>query len=197
MKLLPILASLSKKDWHWLQKFVNSPIYNQHAAVVKLFEFFRKKPPVSEKGYSSEILHKNLFPETPFDASKTHHAVNYLLRSTEDYLAWDEWWQDEPERQRYLLQACRQRGSIATLPKRSKKWSGASNSSQFAMPTITDFATTLHWKPTIIRCKAADATQQSSCNHSQIGTMYRSWPKSSKMPVESSAASVFCILNSI
>ena len=89
MKLLPILASLSKKDWHWLQKFVNSPIYNQHAAVVKLFEFFRKKPPVSEKSYSSEILHKNLFPETPFDASKTHHAVNYLLRSTEDFLAWD------------------------------------------------------------------------------------------------------------
>ncbi len=110
MKLLPLLASLSKKDWHWLQKFVNSPIYNQHAVVVKLFEFFRKKPLVSEKLYSSEFLHKNLFPETPFDASKTHHAVNYLLRTTEDYLAWDEWWQDEPERQRYLLQACRQRG---------------------------------------------------------------------------------------
>ncbi len=110
MKLLPLLASFSKKDWHWLQKFVHSPIYNQHAVVVKLFEFFRKKPTASGKLYSSELLHKNLFPGTPFDASKTHHAANYLLRTTEDYLAWDEWWQDEPERQRYLLQACRQRG---------------------------------------------------------------------------------------
>ena len=45
----------------------------------------------------------------PFDPAKTHHTANYLLRTTEDYLAWDEWWQDEPERQRYLLQACRER----------------------------------------------------------------------------------------
>ncbi|MFN0036401.1 MAG: hypothetical protein ACKVUS_15150 [Saprospiraceae bacterium] len=110
MKLIPLLASLSKNDWHWLQKFVNSPIYNQHSAVVRLFEFFRKKPLVSEKQYSSEFLHKNLFPETPFDAAKTHHAANYLLRTTEEYLAWDEWWQDTPERQRYLLQAYRHRG---------------------------------------------------------------------------------------
>ncbi len=110
MKLLPILTSLSKKDWHWLQKFVNSPIYNQHSAVIRLFEFFRKKPLDSEKPYSSEFLHKKLFPETPFDPAKTYHTANYLLRATEDYLAWDEWWRDEPERQRYLLQACRHRG---------------------------------------------------------------------------------------
>ncbi|MBC7774324.1 MAG: hypothetical protein H7246_02715 [Phycisphaerae bacterium] len=110
MKLLPILASFSKKDWHWLQKFVNSPIYNQHSAVIRLFEFFRKRPLDSEKQYSSDFLHKKLFPEAPFDTAKTHHTANYLLRSTEDFLAWDEWWQDEPERQRYLLQACRHRG---------------------------------------------------------------------------------------
>jgi hypothetical protein len=110
MKILPILASLSKKDWHWLQKFANSPIYNQHPAVLRLLEIFRKKPEFSENSYSSENLHKKLFPKTPFEPAKTHHAANYLLRTTEDYLAWDEWWRDEPERQRYLLQACRQRG---------------------------------------------------------------------------------------
>ncbi len=110
MKILPILASLSKKDWHWLHKFANSPIYNQHPAVLRLLEIFRKKPDFSEKSYSSENLHKKLFPKTPFEPAKTHHAVNYLLRTTEEYLAWDEWWRDEPERQRYLLQAFRQRG---------------------------------------------------------------------------------------
>lgn len=110
MKIIPILAALSKKDWHWLQKFVNSPIYNQHSVVVRLFDFFRKKSDWNTKTYSSEILHKKLFPKAPEALAKTHHAVNYLLRTTEDYLAWDEWWQDEPERQRYLLQACRQRG---------------------------------------------------------------------------------------
>lgn len=110
MKLLPILASLSKKDWHWLQKFVNSPIYNQHVAVIRLFDFFRKRPIDSENHHSSEFLHKKLFPETPFDPAKTHHAANYLLRCTENFLAWDEWEQDEPGRQFYLLQACRRRG---------------------------------------------------------------------------------------
>ncbi len=110
MKLIPVLASLSKKDWHWLEKFVHSPIYNQHSAVQRLFEFFRKRPVFTEKIYSSEFLHKKIFPGTPFDAAKTHHASNYLLRTTEEYLAWDEWWQDALERQRYLLKACRQRG---------------------------------------------------------------------------------------
>ena len=110
MKILPILATLSKKDWHWLQKFVNSPVYNQHSAVIRLFEFFRKKPNLTEKQYSSDFLFKKIFSGTPFDAAKTHHAANYLLRTTEDYLAWDAWWNDTLERQRYLLQACRQRG---------------------------------------------------------------------------------------
>ena len=110
MKILPILASLSKKDWHWLQKFVQSPIYNQHVAVQRLFDFFRKKTDLTEKPIFSKNLFKKLFPESPFEVAKIHHTANYLLRTTEDYLAWDEWWQDAPERQRYLLQAYRQRG---------------------------------------------------------------------------------------
>lgn len=110
MKIQHILATISKKDWHWLQKFVQSPLFNQHTAVIRLFELFRKKPEWTEKPYSSEFLHKKLFPKTPFEPAKIHHTANYLLRSTEDYLAWDVWWNDSLERQRYLLQACRQRG---------------------------------------------------------------------------------------
>jgi hypothetical protein len=110
MKIQSILATISKKDWHWLQKFVQSPLFNQHPAVVRLFEFFRKRPDLNEKQYSSEFLHKKLFPKTPFEPAKIHHTANYLLRSTEDYLAWDVWWNAPLERQRYLLQACRQRG---------------------------------------------------------------------------------------
>ncbi|MCC6462641.1 MAG: hypothetical protein IT260_19390 [Saprospiraceae bacterium] len=35
---------------------------------------------------------------------------NYLLRVTQDYLAWDEWAQDEQAKSYYLLRACRRRG---------------------------------------------------------------------------------------
>jgi hypothetical protein len=110
MKIRALFGSFDKNDWHWLQKFVNSPIYNQHTAVVRLFEVFRKKLSVAKKPDLSENFHEVLFPGTPFDAAKIHHASNYLLRATEEYLAWDEWWQDVPTRQRYLLQACRRRG---------------------------------------------------------------------------------------
>lgn len=110
MKILPILATFSSKDWHWLEKFIQSPLYNQHVAVQKLFSFFRKKAHVDKKTYSSEFLHKKIFPESPFEPAKIHHTANYLLRNTESYLAWQEWSADVLTQQRYLLQAYRHRG---------------------------------------------------------------------------------------
>jgi hypothetical protein len=111
MKLPALLRSLSKQDWHWLSKLVGSPLYNRHAAVVRLFEYLRKKAPASaEQLPEVKILHRAVFPGETFDAAKVHHANNYLLRLTEEYLAWDTWWQDEPERQFSLLLATRRRG---------------------------------------------------------------------------------------
>jgi hypothetical protein len=110
MKIFTLLASASKQDWHWLNKFVNSPIYNQNVAVTTLFEALRKKMLVLKKTRSSEFFHELLFENKPFDPAKIHHTSNYLLRTIEDYFAWDEWWQDENTRQRYLIQSCRKRG---------------------------------------------------------------------------------------
>ena len=104
MKLFALLESASKKDWHWLSKFVKSPIYNQHKAVTTLFEFIRKKTVLSD--FSQD----DLIEKTGIDGTKIHYTSNYLLRTIEDYFAWDEWWQDLEARQRYLLQACRKRG---------------------------------------------------------------------------------------
>ena len=110
MKILNLLESATKKDWHWLGKFVNSPIYNQHQSVTQLFELIRKYFSNIEKVKSSDFLHQELFKNTPIGSAKIHHTSNYLLRTVEDYFAWDEWLQEERSRQRYLLQACRKRG---------------------------------------------------------------------------------------
>lgn len=110
MKIFTLLESAGKSDWHWLQKFVNSPIYNQHASVVRLFEVIRKQFKSDKKAVSSENIHAVLFPGEPFNQAKIHHTSNYLLRAVEDYFAWDEWWQDEQARQLHLLQAYRKRG---------------------------------------------------------------------------------------
>lgn len=110
MKINAILASFTKADWHWFQKFLQSPIYNKHVFVLRLFNVFRAKPALIENQQSSDFLYKKVYPNEPINPAKIHHATSYLLQNLEDYLAWDAWWQDEPERQRYLLQACRQRG---------------------------------------------------------------------------------------
>jgi hypothetical protein len=110
MKLLPIFRTLTKNDWHWLAKFAESPIYNRHATVTRLLEWYRKKSATHTSEPSSENLHRVLFADTPFDAARVHHTSNYLLRLTEEYLAWDTWWLDESERQYALLRATRQRG---------------------------------------------------------------------------------------
>ena len=109
MKALELLRSLSKKDWHWLGKLLNSPIYNQNESLIRLFNYFRSKKELSKKDNTSKNISAVLFPEAAFDAAKVHHAGNYLSRNIEAYFAWDEWWQDEEVRQRYLLQAYRKR----------------------------------------------------------------------------------------
>ena len=39
MKILSIFHVFSKKDWHWMHKFVHSPVFNQHESVQKLYQF--------------------------------------------------------------------------------------------------------------------------------------------------------------
>ncbi len=107
---MSLLESATKKDWHWLKKFVNSPIYNQNLAVRHLFEVLRKNFNNTEKIKSSKFLYAELFEKAPVDNAKIHHTSNYLLRNIEDYFAWDEWQQDDAAQQHYLLLSFRKRG---------------------------------------------------------------------------------------
>lgn len=92
-----------------MQKLVESDLYNRHQGVIRLFSFFRKKGVESSKDLNSENLYKKIFPQEARDAAKTHHVVNYLLKTTEEYLAWDAWQSESFEPGFHLLQACRRR----------------------------------------------------------------------------------------
>lgn len=110
MKVLELLNVLNKNDWHWLGKFVASPLHNKHVAVQQLFEYFRQKRLKSNAVLKSENLSQLLTPDEPANMAKVHHAANYFLRVTESYLAWEIWEANESERLFALLSACRQRG---------------------------------------------------------------------------------------
>lgn len=110
MKILEIFNSFQKKDWHWFGKFLSSPLHNKHQAVKRLFAYFRDQKPGAKIDVNSENLIKLLFPEAAGNPAQVHHVSNYLLRSAEAYLAWDEWQANESEQLLCLLSACRQRG---------------------------------------------------------------------------------------
>ncbi|NUN99975.1 MAG: hypothetical protein HUU01_05105 [Saprospiraceae bacterium] len=110
MKILEILHSFQKKDWHWFGKFLSSPLHNKHPDVQKLFHFFRQQKHREKIEVNSENLSAILFPETPDASARVHHVSNYLLRAAETYLAWEDWQTNESEQLLCLLSACRQRG---------------------------------------------------------------------------------------
>ncbi len=110
MKITEVLSSFHKKDWHWFEKFLSSPLHNQHSGVLRLFRYFRQNKGKKELEVNSENLSAYLFPESLPDPAKVHHLSNYLLRASESYIAWDEWQSNESEVLLCLLSACRQRG---------------------------------------------------------------------------------------
>ena len=110
MKVYDILLSFQKKDWHWFKKYLLSPIFNKNESIIRIFDFYGANKNNLKKALFSENLFQHTFPDQPFEASKLHHASNYFLRTAEDYLAWNEWQQNEEEQLLCLLSACRKRG---------------------------------------------------------------------------------------
>lgn len=110
MKMQTLLNSFEKNDWHWFGKFVSSPIFNKNEAVLKIFTFFKQYKGKAENSIKSENLFETVFPGMAYEPAKLHHVANYFLKTTEDYLSWNEWKKHDSERLLYLLKACRQRG---------------------------------------------------------------------------------------
>jgi hypothetical protein len=110
MKLERIFQSFSKKDWHWAEKWFESPIFNSHEKVLAYFRYLKN-------GNKRTIFSKNLqpfmFPEAPENTAKMHHLNNYLLKGSEAYLAWENWQQEPFGQELALLFACRRRGLTA------------------------------------------------------------------------------------
>ena len=106
-KLIIVLKVLSPAEMRLFDKFVRSPIYNRHEQVVKLFRFLRKAISGKIEDLTKEKVFEHLFPGEPFDMQKVHYINSYLLKVVEEFLAWQEWKEDETEKDIYLLKAYR------------------------------------------------------------------------------------------
>lgn len=108
-RTLQVFKKLSKKELKSFEKFVHSPIYNQHKDVITLFEFLRDNINKEESQWSSELIFEAVFPKEKFEVQKLHYVNSYLLKLIEQFFAWTEWQSEEKEQQSFLLRAYRTR----------------------------------------------------------------------------------------
>lgn len=90
-KVVVLLKSLVPEELRQLDKFVRSPIHNQHEEVIRLFQYLRKHLHQQEKALDKEKVFRSLFPADEFDMQKIHYLSSYLLRVAEEFIAWKEW----------------------------------------------------------------------------------------------------------
>ncbi len=90
-----------------LDKFVRSPIHNQHEEVIRLFQYLRRHLNGHEKGLDKEKVFANLYPRAEFNMQQLHYVSSYLIKVVEDFLAWHEWKNNQYEQGVSLLRALR------------------------------------------------------------------------------------------
>lgn len=108
-RTLQVFKMLSKKELKSFEKFVHSPIYNQHKDVITLFEFLKSNLDKEDVQLNTKVLFTAVFPNEKFEVQKLHYVNSYLLKVIERFFAWTEWQNEEKEQQSYLLRAYRKR----------------------------------------------------------------------------------------
>lgn len=107
-KVILLLKSLSTEEIRQLDKFVCSPVHNQHEEVIRFFQYVRKYLHNGERALKRENVFAQLYPGEAFDMQRIHYLSSYLLKVLEEFLAWREWRRDEATFQLYLLRAYHQ-----------------------------------------------------------------------------------------
>ena len=67
-RLIKLLSRLSKNEFKELRAFVHSPFHNRNAKVIELFKVLENYYPLFKaKELDRNMLHKRIFPESPFN----------------------------------------------------------------------------------------------------------------------------------
>ncbi len=104
-KVVQLLKSLQAEEIRQLDKFVRSPIHNHHNEVVALFQYIRKYINGGQRALQKEQVFAHLYPGEAFNMQKVHYISSYLLKTVEEFLAWQEWRKDEGSFQLHLMRA--------------------------------------------------------------------------------------------
>lgn len=91
-KLALALRSFSPADWRKFEAFIVSPYFNTNADVIAFFQALACFQPMFEA--TKEEVFNRAFPGAKFDARRTGHLMNYVLKLAEQFLAVNRLQQD-------------------------------------------------------------------------------------------------------
>ncbi len=120
-KVIVVLKSLTPDEIRQLDKFVRSPVHNQHDDVIRFFQYVRKHLGSGERALRKETVFEQLFPGEAFNMQQLHYIGSYLLKVVEEFLAWQEWRKDESAHQISLLRSLHQHKLEALFEKHFEK----------------------------------------------------------------------------
>ncbi len=105
-KLFILLKTFTKKELQRFDDFLASPYYNKHNDTLRWWKILRKYAPgFAHKNLEKTIVFAKLFPNTPFNPQWLYDLNAYLLRLAEQFLATENYLENQPAQKRHLLSA--------------------------------------------------------------------------------------------
>jgi len=109
-RLVRILKTFTKKEVRDLRKWLHSPAHNQRVDVLHLFEYLIEKNRISKEKYlAKEKVFPMIYPTETFDDALMRQVMHFLLKSTEEFLIYQELVKDQVRAKIILAEVFRQR----------------------------------------------------------------------------------------
>lgn len=110
-RLVHIFQTLTKKEIRDLRKWLHSPAHNQREDSINLFEYLvTEKRLEKDRDLEKEVAFFAVYPELKtFDDAKMRQAMYFLLKSTEEFLIYEELRTDKIRTQAALISIFRKR----------------------------------------------------------------------------------------
>jgi hypothetical protein len=114
---IQLYISLTKQEKKALEKWVQSPMHNQHQQVSKLFDYLGARTKITKTTVNKNRIYKELFPLEPYNDLKLRHVQSYALNVLEKFVGYNHIFLDQLFLKRKQLEAYR----LRDLPKLSTK----------------------------------------------------------------------------
>lgn len=86
-KTIELISTFRERDFRSFEKFLASPYFNESPLMIRLFEVFKNTENKSEISKFTPIhIHKQLFPEKPYNNTNIRKLLSNFNKLLEDYL---------------------------------------------------------------------------------------------------------------